>query len=130
MDLPTQNHLTPLRRLLDDRQRELQAEVQAAQAQQRALSGAGDHEVEDRKDEAAQQQLESVEDLQAQRDLDELAQVQSALRRLDEGSYGECQACGEPIAMQRLRVQPAALRCASCQARLEEGQARVPRPPR
>lgn len=120
MDLPTQTHLSTLRHLLEHRQRELLSEVGAAQQRQRDATQAGEHEVEDRKDEAAQQQTEVVDDQQAQRDLDELAQVQTALRRLDEGRYGDCLACGEPIELQRLLVQPAALRCAACQSRLEE----------
>ena len=123
MDLDTQTHLPPLRALLNDRLVELRAEVQAAQ-QARAESGrATEHEVEDRKDEAAQQQFERLGDVQEQRDIDELAQVESALSRLDAGSYGNCADCGEPIALQRLRVQPAAQRCAGCQQALERSLA-------
>jgi len=62
-----------------------------------------------------EQQLDSLEDLQEQCDIDELAQVESALRRLDAGTYGNCADCSNPIPLQRLRVQPAAQRCAGCQ---------------
>lgn len=44
-------------------------------------------------------------------------QVSNALRRLDEGSYGSCSGCGQPIAYGRLLVMPEATRCVVCAAR-------------
>ena len=119
MELATQTHLTQLRDLLTGRLRELRAEVQAAGQTQRELTGASAHEVTDRKEEAAQQRLSDLDGAQEQRDFDEMAQVEAALLRLDAGTYGDCANCGEPIPRQRLRVQPAALRCAPCQAACE-----------
>jgi len=124
MDLATQTHLTSLRDLLNYRLVELRAEVHAAQQARLEPGGMGTHEVADRKDEATQQQFEDLGDLQEQRDIDELAQVESALQRLDTGTYGNCADCGDPIPLQRLRVQPAAPRCASCQLVIERAQAR------
>jgi DnaK suppressor protein len=115
MDLATQTHLTSLRNMLNYRLAELRAEVHAAQQARLESGGWGTHEVADRKDEATQQQLERLDDMPEQRDVDELAQVESALRRLDAGIYGNCADCGDPILLQRLRVQPAAQRCAGCQ---------------
>ena len=119
MDLATQTRLTKLRDLLTFRLLELRAEVHAAEQAQRELTGASAHEVTDRKDEAAQRVLTDLGGVQEQRDLDEMAQVEAALQRLDTGSYGDCSDCGEPISLQRLRVQPAAQRCAPCQAAFE-----------
>ena len=53
------------------------------------------------------------------RDLTELANVEQALARLDEGSYGECADCGHPIPYARLVAYPAAKRCVACQERTE-----------
>src|SRR5437016_11803509 len=39
----------------------------------------------------------------------ELADVEHALRRLDDGTYGTCEACGRPIDEQRLEAMPAIL---------------------
>ena len=119
MDLPTQTHLTQLRDLLNYRRDELAAEVHAAELARREGAGAGAREVEDFKDEAAQMQRTQLDGAQEQRDRDELAQVTAALHRLDTATYGDCVDCGEPIALQRLLVQPAALRCAQCQTRQE-----------
>ena len=118
MDL-AQTHLTQLRDALNYRLRELRAEVHAAEQAQRELTGASAHEVTDRKDDATQRQLLDVGDVLEQRDFDEMAQVEAALQRLDGGTYGDCADCNKPIAMQRLRVQPSALRCAPCQAARE-----------
>lgn len=41
-------------------------------------------------------------------------EVQQALVRLDEGTYGECEKCGEPISAARLEALPAASFCISC----------------
>lgn len=43
-----------------------------------------------------------------------LAHVQEALRRMDEGSYGRCVACGAAIPFPRLYVFPEAPTCAAC----------------
>ena len=45
----------------------------------------------------------------------QLRLVDEALKRLDSGAYGACQACGEPIAMKRLRALPWARYCLACQ---------------
>jgi DnaK suppressor protein len=42
---------------------------------------------------------------------DQLDDVERALTRLDEGRYGECEACGAPIGEARLEVMPAARHC-------------------
>ncbi len=42
----------------------------------------------------------------------ELAAVEDALARLDEGTYGTCVVCGGSIADEQLALEPAALRCA------------------
>ena len=119
MDLASQTYLTQLRDVLNYRLRELRAEVHAAEQAQRELTGASALEVTDRKEDATQRQLLDLAGVQEQRDFDEIAQVEAALQRLDGGTYGDCADCGKPISLQRLRVQPAALRCAPCQAARE-----------
>jgi RNA polymerase-binding transcription factor DksA len=49
----------------------------------------------------------------------ELADVQHALQRLDDGTYGRCEACGEPIDDARLEALPAARFCVAHQAAVE-----------
>ncbi|WUH89431.1 TraR/DksA C4-type zinc finger protein [Streptomyces sp. NBC_00433] len=47
---------------------------------------------------------------------DHLAALDLALERLEEGGYGRCEVCGEPIPPERLEVLPAAATCVRCAA--------------
>src|SRR5215210_6260674 len=49
----------------------------------------------------------------------ELADVEHALHRLDEGTYGTCEACGRPIDDERLEALPATRLCRDDQERAE-----------
>jgi DnaK suppressor protein len=48
-----------------------------------------------------------------------ITQVERALERLDEGGYGWCERCGNPIPVERLAAFPSATLCVSCK-QLEE----------
>jgi DnaK suppressor protein len=43
-----------------------------------------------------------------------LSQVEDALRKLEEGTYGACERCGKPIGDARLEAKPEARRCIAC----------------
>lgn len=62
----------------------------------------------------------SLDLAEAKRDLAELSAIDAALSAITEGSYGFCENCGVEIPAERLRVQPLALRCVSCQERNEK----------
>ena len=49
----------------------------------------------------------------------ELADVEHALQRLDDGTYGTCEACGKPIDDARLEAMPAARFCVDDQVQAE-----------
>lgn len=46
-----------------------------------------------------------------------LAEIDAAMRRLDDGSYGTCAVCGGSIGSERLAARPAAATCISCARR-------------
>lgn len=48
---------------------------------------------------------------------DALAEVEAAIDRLEAGTYGHCEQCGQPIAPARLEAKPAARRCIACASR-------------
>jgi DnaK suppressor protein len=118
MDAMTQTHLQHQRQALLLRQTELRAELQAAEWVRQTSTDLS--EVVDQKDIASGQQMKAIDASQEQRDRDEAQQVAAALQRLQEGRYGDCEDCGQAIAHPRLRVQPAALRCAQCQTAREQ----------
>jgi DnaK suppressor protein len=43
-----------------------------------------------------------------------LAEVDAALARLDERTYGTCERCGSPVGAERLAALPATRRCIAC----------------
>jgi RNA polymerase-binding transcription factor len=49
-----------------------------------------------------------------------LRQVVTALQKIDEGSFGSCERCGEPISDKRLEALPFARYCINCQRAAEE----------
>ena len=51
-----------------------------------------------------------------------LSEIDAALQRLEEGSYGICEACAEPIPWQRLEVLPMSGLCTPCQYLAESGR--------
>ncbi|HET9443788.1 MAG TPA: TraR/DksA C4-type zinc finger protein [Acidimicrobiales bacterium] len=50
----------------------------------------------------------------------DLADIEHALRRLDDGTYGTCEACGKAIGDERLEAMPAARFCLDDQALAEQ----------
>ena len=55
-----------------------------------------------------------------------LARTERALEKLDEGTYGTCDACGKSIPARRLQAMPDSVLCVTCAG----AQRRVPRPRR
>jgi RNA polymerase-binding transcription factor DksA len=43
-----------------------------------------------------------------------VAEVEAAMRRLEAGTYGVCERCGQPIAPARLEARPSARMCIRC----------------
>ncbi|MVQ51487.1 TraR/DksA family transcriptional regulator [Nocardioides sp. MAH-18] len=50
---------------------------------------------------------------------DKLAQIERALARIDDGTYGICESCGNPIGKMRLMAFPRATLCMTCKQREE-----------
>jgi len=45
--------------------------------------------------------------------------IQEALQRLDNGEFGICEECGEPIGMERLKARPVTTLCIECKSSQE-----------
>ena len=52
---------------------------------------------------------------------EQVAAAEAALRRLDEGRYGVCERCGQPIGAERLAARPTASTCVRCAASSARG---------
>jgi DnaK suppressor protein len=106
-----------LQQLLQMRQHELDRRV--------ALHGAsrGEHAsevLEQDADDAPQRDADrEIELARADREIEELGAVSEALARVHDAKFGLCIDCGEAIAFDRLKLEPWALRCVSCEAARE-----------
>lgn len=56
-------------------------------------------------------------------ELDQLMQIDEALRSIENGDYGVCHRCGQAISIERLVVKPMAKYCVPCRKLLETGKA-------
>lgn len=115
-----------LRRKLEQERERLQRELTQLNRQEGPLgdrtateqSGYGNHMADD-----ASQTFEMEKDLALERNLrGHLQQVELALRRMDEGTYGVCEECGGTISLERLEAMPWANVCVPCRSRLERGR--------
>jgi RNA polymerase-binding transcription factor DksA len=80
------------------------------------LSGADQHQAD-----VGTETFEREKDLSILEQVEaELRDVAHALERLDDGTYGTCEACGKPIGEDRLEALPAARFCLEDQARAEQ----------
>jgi DnaK suppressor protein len=50
-----------------------------------------------------------------------LQEVDEALDRIEAGTYGTCEECGEAIGLKRLEVRPVAKYCVPCLSKMEKG---------
>lgn len=50
----------------------------------------------------------------------EITNIDKALEKAEEGTYGKCEACGNPIEEKRLEFNPEATFCSSCQSKKEK----------
>src|SRR5574337_327654 len=103
------------------RQRELRAGVAAKLRNQDDPRLVGlRNRMEDTDDWAVADAMAAQDITLVSRDLAELANVEAALARVADGSYGECVDCGAEIPFARLLAYPAARRCVACQGAAEQ----------
>jgi DnaK suppressor protein len=122
----TGSRYSDLKAMLDDRRRELQAEVQGKMRGVREEGSWGGklNEVLDAVESAEADIQEELEFALVQMKSETLNKVNDALSRLEQGSYGNCFDCGEEIAEKRLRALPFAVRCKDCEESKESAEQR------
>jgi DnaK suppressor protein len=90
--------------------------------QQAALDMIADDGVKDSVDMSLQDVNQELQLRLGERESQAVADIDQALLRIEEGSYGVCQSCGKPIDERRLEAVPTARYDAPCQAKLEAQQ--------
>ena len=115
-----------LKAMLDDRRREIHAEVQGKMRGVREEGSWGGklNEVLDAVESAEADIQEELEFALVQMKSETLNKIDDALVRLEQGDYGYCFDCGEEIGEKRLRALPFAVRCKDCEASREAAEQR------
>lgn len=110
-----------LKLMLDERRKEIQAEVQGKMrgVREEGTWGGKLNEVLDTVESSEADIQEELEFALIQMKSETLNKVNDALRRLEQGDYGYCFECGDEIGEKRLRALPFAVRCKNCEERKE-----------
>jgi DnaK suppressor protein len=104
--------------MLESRRAELSQEVQGRIRDVRS-DGTGDRGVLDGAENSEIDIQDDIGFALIQMKAETVKKIDTALRRIEEGDYGECFECGGDIAQARLRALPFAVRCRDCEAARE-----------
>jgi DnaK suppressor protein len=115
-----------LKRMLDERRREIQAQVQGKMRDVRSEGawGSKTNEVFDAVESSESDIQDDIEFALIQMKSETLNKINDALIRLEQDNYGNCFECGEEIAEKRLRALPFAVRCKDCEEAREVAEQR------
>ena len=115
---------TTMRARLRERATQLRAEIQST------LERSADEthvriaeQARDTEDDSFSNLIVDLNLAEIDRDAGELRRIDTALARINEGSYGQCESCGQDIPQARLQAEPTALRCVRCQELFEKTHA-------
>jgi DnaK suppressor protein len=111
--------LNSFRKLLDERRQELMTEAS------RTVDGMGENR-EQFPDPTDRASLEGNRNLMLRirdRERKLITKIDEALGRIEDGTYGKCEECGQDIGIERLRARPVTTLCIDCKS-LQEAQER------
>jgi len=112
---PEKSRYEELKRMLEERKRELTNEVQGRIRGVRADGAEKPHDVMDQGETSEVDIQEDIELALIQMKAETLNKINEALARLEAGRYGLCYECGDEISEARLRALPFAVRCKDCE---------------
>jgi DnaK suppressor protein len=112
----TRNQIDEFERLIKERRQQLVTELLEDVARARDESYADvAGSVTDLGDEALADLLSDLDNAEVARDMRTVRELEAALARIADGSYGSCAECDGEIGLERLRAYPTAMRCIKCQ---------------
>lgn len=116
-----------LRKQLEERKADIESNVEYMAGEIRSIGvdqddengSLGNHMADDGSNVTEAERLVTIsEDFQ-----NLLGQIDAALQRMEEGTYGTCLRCGKPIGEERLEAFPYVAYCIECQSIVEREQA-------
>ena len=126
-EVTPKSRYSELKRMLDERRREIQAQVQGKMRDVRSEGawGSKTNEVFDAVESSESDIQDDIEFALIQMKSETLNKINDALIRLEQDNYGNCFECGEEIAEKRLRALPFAVRCKDCEEAREAAEQRA-----
>ncbi|WP_068112158.1 TraR/DksA family transcriptional regulator [Tropicimonas marinistellae] len=104
-----------------ERKAQLEARLAALEEKLREIDEELDsHQSRDWEELAVERETDEVLEGEGRAGKVEIAAIRAALRRIEEGTYGECVQCGEDISEARLDVLPFTPFCAACANKLHK----------
>lgn len=112
-----------LRSRLEQEQKRLTEEVEQLKASVRPSDERREGSPFGKREEEATESFELEKRLALEKQIkDQLVDIERALHKFDEGTYGSCDNCGQPINPARLEALPQASLCLSCKAKNAKGK--------
>ena len=122
---PKRQRWEELRKILDSKKNNILAELRRSMEEQRSDTARMSFEVaQDDGDKSVDEHERHVQSTVQSMLSDQLDDIEQAMVKLDEGSYGVCEDCGQDIPVQRLAIQPFASYCVPCQEKIEQQSTR------
>ena len=118
------NRYEPLRAKLQEERERIEGLMQAEEQRRSVLSDTADQErYGNHPADEGGETFEKEKSLALQSNLEViLDEVDHALRKLDSGTYGRCDECGNEIPYERLEARPQATLCIQCKSKVEHTQ--------
>jgi DnaK suppressor protein len=117
------NNFEQLRSRLESEQKRLSAELEKLEISAQTSEVRREGSPFGKREEEATESLELEKRLALEKQMKEhLAEIEHALRKFEEGTYGLCDICGQSINPERLEALPQASLCVNCKAKNVKGR--------
>lgn len=111
-----QNEMDRFKKLLEDKREEILDEAERTLTEMTDQSG----NIPDPNDRASAEADRSFELRIRDRERKLLPKIAAALERIKDGTFGECEGCGEEIGLKRLEARPVTSLCIDCKTLQEK----------
>ncbi|MEA2048906.1 MAG: RNA polymerase-binding protein DksA [Campylobacterota bacterium] len=112
----TSEELNYFKKILEDRKTQILKNISGVYDE---LNQLGTCELNDEGDHVAATNHSRVDDIIIRQQQQELYQINTALSKIESGTYGSCEMCGVDIGTERLKVKPHAVYCIDCREIVE-----------
>jgi len=111
------NELEEFKRILLERKEQISKNIQESKNEIGELKSS---DASDEADFATISSDSAIEEAISKKQEKELEEIEYALKKIEDGTYGICEMCEEPIGIERLKVKPQARYCIVCREIVEK----------